>query len=71
MYGTVRTVVWEDGGREAASYPMRVAESVVSAATIHGANHLAKAAKKAFTDERNEGSFVFLRMTGQALECRA
>jgi hypothetical protein len=50
---------------------MRVVESVVSAATIHGANHLAKAAKKAFTDEWNEGSFVFLRMTGQALECRA
>ena len=22
MYGTVRTVVWEDGGREAASYPI-------------------------------------------------
>lgn len=46
----------------------RVVESVVSAATIHGANHLAKAAKKTFTDERNEGSFVFLRMAGQALK---
>ena len=22
MYGTVRTVVWEDGGREPASYPI-------------------------------------------------
>jgi hypothetical protein len=22
VYGTVRTVVWEDGGREAASYPI-------------------------------------------------
>jgi len=24
VYGTVRTVVWEDGGREAASYPMAI-----------------------------------------------
>jgi len=24
VYGTVRTVVWEDGGREAASYPIRL-----------------------------------------------
>ena len=27
MYGTVRTVVWEDGGREAPSYPMRCKSS--------------------------------------------
>ena len=25
MYGTVRTVVWEDGGRNPASYPIRQA----------------------------------------------
>jgi len=36
VYGTVRTVVWEDGGREAASYPI-LAESRV---LMHGSSGL-------------------------------
>ena len=30
MYGTVRTVVWEDGGREPPSYPIATVEDVAS-----------------------------------------
>ena len=28
MYGPVRTVVWEDGGREAPSYPIAVRKRI-------------------------------------------
>ena len=30
MYGTVRTVVWEDGGREPPSYPITTVEDAAS-----------------------------------------
>jgi len=29
VYGTVRTVVWEDGGREAPSYPVQARQIII------------------------------------------
>ena len=38
MYGPVRTVVWEDGGREAPSYPIvtKAQKCVQGARGVHG-----------------------------------
>jgi len=36
VYGTVRTVVWEDGGGDPASYPIRGQEAGVDRASFHG-----------------------------------
>jgi hypothetical protein len=36
VYGPVRTVVWEDGGREAPSYPIYSAHSYASPRTVCG-----------------------------------